>query len=73
MSGLESGNLCRAYDSSGSDRGVCIYLQHHSQWSLSRELVKNPELWHAEVLMDGEVKYLNTNDWTLILLNNEEL
>jgi hypothetical protein len=65
---FQEGDICRMVDVNGEDAGLAIFLEKIPPYSLSRNDTDFANFWNWKVLTQGEVKYLNTNNWTLLQL-----
>ena len=66
MRDLQPGDLATCYDDSGVAVDLVIFLEFCRPFTLSREEVKEPNLWHYKVLMpDGMIKHMSTFCFTL--------
>lgn len=66
---MTPGSCCRLIDDSGVDMGICIFFNLRKP--RIDEHCHNPTLWHFEVLHDGEMKLLCTNDWTVVNIDDQ--
>lgn len=62
----QSGDICRAIDKNGEDAGLVIFLEKIPPYSLKGSEAPFYNYWNLKVLMQGEIRYLDTNGWTLI-------
>ena len=62
----KEGDICRAINSSGQDSGLAIFVEKIPPHTLSQTVTDFYMLWNMKVLMQGEIRYLDTNNWTLI-------
>ena len=66
MRDIKSGDLVMCYDESGNMISLVIFLEFCRPFTLSREDVKEPNLWHYKVVMpDGMTRFLSTFCFTL--------
>jgi len=66
MRDLNTGDLAMCYDDSGSMIDLVIFLESCHPFTLSKEEVADPNLWHYRVIMpDGMTRFLSTFCFTL--------
>ena len=67
MSRFSKGTLVRLIDESGGEAGLGIYMDLHQPGFAPSKGKHFDTFWHFSVIDDkGELRYLNTSDWTLI-------
>jgi hypothetical protein len=74
MREADKGKLFLPLDESGEFHEPCILIEMHKQFSLPHDVVEHHRLrsnrWHYEVLVKGSIKFLDTDHWTLISVEN---
>ena len=64
--GFQTGDICRAVNCDGIDVGFVIFIEKIKPHTLTPSETSFYMLWNMKVLMQGEIKYLDTNNWTLL-------
>lgn len=62
----KEGDICRVINSSGQDVGLAIFVEKIPPYVLSQAVTDFYMFWNMKVLAQGNIKYLDTSNWTLL-------
>lgn len=59
------GEIYSLIDENGIDCGLCVFIESVEPWTIVYDGVEK-QFWHWKVMHEGEIRYYNTNSWSLI-------